>query len=512
MLNGLPPFSSKQGSKELFRKIMQEKVKMPPGSTAAACKLLKGLLNRNPDARWGCVRSTMFEVGGVAGLKQAAFFAQIDWNKLEAKEMEPPYILTVDNDTDLRNFHDDFTKMPLPRSVKEMSSSDDLPRRIRSDAFRGFSFIQDGFILPNRDSETMENYWNNAAEEEGESDSDIASSKAAFDDPAPTEPVKKKRPPRKRKKKKKIDETASVASSVNTDPEIMAPVAATFAAEGTLPQQTIVAINESAMKVGGMDGPKLPEAIVQSAVREISKMAVSQPKPVKEAWQSIGQSSGGQNKNPTLPQQKLPSRGATTPQTAAMMNASAKPYTPPFRTPGKPWGTPRTTSTPQSSKGPTWPSPATTPQRGATPVAASQPRPAQPGSWAARTGPNSASSSAGTPSSVVAQPSQTPTMSRTLYSSPSKQRNPKPTPPSPSSDWRSHKSPDVKRALNRYSDPRSSPSRPMDVNNAGGPPQWPSLNDFPPPTTSRATPTSGKNQPKVDGAKKPLKGAWATRS
>jgi serine/threonine protein kinase len=51
MLNGLPPFSSKQGSKELFRKIMSEKVKMPAGSTAPACKLLKGLLNRNPDAR-----------------------------------------------------------------------------------------------------------------------------------------------------------------------------------------------------------------------------------------------------------------------------------------------------------------------------------------------------------------------------------------------------------------------------------------------------------------------------
>ena len=72
MLNGLPPFSSKQGSKELFRKIMQEKIKMPPGSTAAACKLLKGLLNRNPDARLGCARSTMFEVGGVAGLSGGA--------------------------------------------------------------------------------------------------------------------------------------------------------------------------------------------------------------------------------------------------------------------------------------------------------------------------------------------------------------------------------------------------------------------------------------------------------
>ena len=70
MLSGLPPFRSKQGGKDLFRKIMSEKVKMPPGSTAAACKLLKGLLNRNVLARLGTTRSTMFEVGGVAALKK----------------------------------------------------------------------------------------------------------------------------------------------------------------------------------------------------------------------------------------------------------------------------------------------------------------------------------------------------------------------------------------------------------------------------------------------------------
>ena len=78
MLNGLPPFESKQGAKELFRKIMSEKVKMPVGSTAAACKLLKGLLNRDVQKRWGTTKNTMFEVGGVAFLKQAEFFKGVD--------------------------------------------------------------------------------------------------------------------------------------------------------------------------------------------------------------------------------------------------------------------------------------------------------------------------------------------------------------------------------------------------------------------------------------------------
>ena len=107
MLNGLPPFQSKLGSKDLFRKIMSEKVKMPDGATAAACKLLKGLLHRTPQSRLGAARSTMFEVGGPAGLKKVEFFKHIDWEKLERKEVEPPERLTVQNSQDLKHFHEE---------------------------------------------------------------------------------------------------------------------------------------------------------------------------------------------------------------------------------------------------------------------------------------------------------------------------------------------------------------------------------------------------------------------
>ncbi len=108
MLSGLPPFTSKMGTKELFRKIMTERVKMPQGSTAAACKLLKGLLNRNAQARLGAAKSTMFEVGGVAALKQAEFFRHIEWEKLERKEIPPPAEFQVDHDEDVRHFHNEY--------------------------------------------------------------------------------------------------------------------------------------------------------------------------------------------------------------------------------------------------------------------------------------------------------------------------------------------------------------------------------------------------------------------
>ncbi|KAL7535517.1 hypothetical protein ACHAXR_006537 [Thalassiosira sp. AJA248-18] len=212
MLSGLPPFSSKKGSKDLFKKIMNDRIRgwkpifarMPDGASAASCKLLKGLLNRTPGKRLGAARGTMFELGGVGALKQQPFFAGLDWGKLELKEIDPPEDFSVDNDEDLRHFHDEFVNMNLPRSVKEMSKLDFLPRHCDSENFRGFSFIGDNFNLPERSASEQDHYWNNV-DDDGQSLSECASS--VFDDdfgeaPAP-EPVpeKKKRPPRKKKKK-----------------------------------------------------------------------------------------------------------------------------------------------------------------------------------------------------------------------------------------------------------------------------------------------------------------------
>jgi serine/threonine protein kinase len=222
MLAGKPPFESKQGAKVLFSKIMTEKVKMPSGSSAAACKLLKGLLNRDVQARLGAARSTMFEVGGVAGLKKADFFAAIDWEKMANKQIDPPAVFSVENDGDVQHFHEEFTQMSLPRSVIDMSTTGFTPRRVESQAFRGFSFIQDDFLLPERDQVEERSYWD-SIEEDGESASECASSKMgdilveAADRIA--QPSTGKRPPRKRKKKGAVAESNAstpVGTATNT--------------------------------------------------------------------------------------------------------------------------------------------------------------------------------------------------------------------------------------------------------------------------------------------------------
>lgn len=219
MLSGNPPFETRKGSKELFRMIMNQRVKMPDGASASACKILKGLLNRDTQKRLGAAKSTMFEVGGIAGLKQQPFFDGLDWVKLEKKEIEPPERFEVENDEDLKHFHDEFTKMTIPRSVKEMNKATFKPRHIESDMFKGFSFVHDDFALPDRGDNEEEDYWN-APDSDAYSASECASS--AFGDdigekanPEPPQPAKKKRPPRK-KKKKKAEDAASVTSDATS--------------------------------------------------------------------------------------------------------------------------------------------------------------------------------------------------------------------------------------------------------------------------------------------------------
>ena len=421
MLNGLPPFSSKQGSKELFRKIMSEKIKMPPGSTAAACKLLKGLLNRNPDARLGCARSTMFEVGGVTGLKQQPFFDKIDWKALELRECEPPVRLDVENDTDLTHFHDEFTKMPLPRSVKEMASSDNLPRRVDSQAFRGFSFIHSDFSLPRRNSTDIETYWNSQAEDDGESDSEVASSKCALEsEPMPAESEKKKRPPRKRKKKKKNGDIESVdaisdkgevtPSKQSTEPASALAVTADPSTAQATPVVPPPATTRNTPKNHYVTYPpttKPPPGLSKSPQMPKQDESISQARK-EESWQPVGSSD---KKSQTRRE------GQRTPRTGGLPGNVG----PPTQYASVISGLPSSSS------------------------------------WASRT-----------PLSIAVEQPRTPwsTVSRTA---------PPPVSPESPSDWRLHRSPQIQRALHCSSINASN----KETQTTREPPSWPSLSATP---------------------------------
>lgn len=297
MLSGRPPFESRKGAKVLFSKIMTEKVKMPDGSTAAACKLLKGLLNRDTTKRWGAARSTMFEVGGVAGLKSADFFKHLDWEKLESKDVEPPDSQPVDNDEDLRHFYDEFKQMPLPRSVTEMSMEAFVPRRIKSDAFRGFSFVHDDFVLPERRNSEMDTYWNQL-DEDGESESETASSKMGEEEELPKEPEKKKRPPRKRKKKNKVGDLTPIHSAhVTPAPSEAGDKTPTPSINGDNDEEVLERVVESKPKVPAQTTPAVPTQAPQPSAPTSRTSVPSTPPAQKQVWAPVSSGKKTQQKN-----------------------------------------------------------------------------------------------------------------------------------------------------------------------------------------------------------------------
>lgn len=479
MLHGLPPFIRKrnEGSKDLFRKIMTEKVKMPSGASADACKLLKGLLSRNVENRLGTARSKMFEVGGVAAIKNLSFFSDIDWPKLDKKEVEPPVKLSVDNEHDLKHFHDEFVNMALPRSVIEMSKDDFTPRRVESQNFRGFSFIQPGFALPERDAKEVEAYWN-SAEEDAESASEVASSKCETETediaPAAAEP-KKKRPPRKRKKKKGDDSNAT--STPNT------PAPSTKASASPPPSEAGDKLDEK-----GTETPK-PSPADEKAVgapesSPAKKDTPPEPKPIekKEPVPSTNNTKPGLN----------PATNAWTP--------ASKPAAPKSQPVSSPWKT-----TPAAAKA----------QSPVPKPSVDQWQSAGGGNVRNRVTPTKPANGWNTVQPVSSGRNAMPTPPRAAPRSRpggNPWGNPAPPPPpsngvgaSPSSDWRHHamspRTPLGGRPL-RKTPPQKQPVLPPQQ-----PPQqqfWPSLDDPPLPSGK----TLGSKAP--GGAPK-LQGAWAGR-
>ena len=453
MLSGLPPFTSKQGSKELFRKIMTEKVKMPPGSSAAACKLLKGLLNRNVVARLGASRGTMFEVGGVTGLKQMEFFKTIDWEKLERKEVDPPDTMPVDNDEDLRHFHDEFTKMPLPRSVTEMSMENSQPRRCDADAFRGFSFVQQDWEMPTRQSDEVERYWTQI-EEDGESVSECASSKLDLNE-VPQEPVipeKKKRPPRKRKKKNKEAATLSPVPSDSGKP-VAVPETST-AIDEKEQNKTVPIDSMPATPAQETSDAKLPVALQNGVKNEAPAAPTPQeiapqdppkpkqppPKPKTEVWQSVAPSAAKKKDSSRTTSRQTPVRTPVSTRSDGPA-LGAGPMTVNSQSVGRE-STPRKQGSAQTQPGY---------------------RPA-PGSWAAKTTTSPSNLTRQTASRAQTSPAHGAQQNWRTAAQPSSQ--PPAVPVSPSGDWRKH------RMVNHT----QLPPPPVDTEEKT---TWPSLGDFP---------------------------------
>ncbi|XP_058762423.1 serine/threonine-protein kinase AtPK2/AtPK19-like [Vicia villosa] len=127
MITGKAPFIH-NNRKKLQEKIIKEKIKLPPYLTGEAHSLLKGLLQKDPSTRLGSGPN------GDEQIKNHKWFRTINWNKLEARELQPKFKPSDVSGKDCTaNFDRCWTTMPLEDSPASTPTA--------GDHFQGYTYV-----------------------------------------------------------------------------------------------------------------------------------------------------------------------------------------------------------------------------------------------------------------------------------------------------------------------------------------------------------------------------------
>lgn len=128
MLTGLPPFYS-QDVQEMYNKIMNDKLVFPPHVSVEARSLLTGLLDRNPDKRLQDAKL----------IKAHPYFKGLDWEAIQRKEIDPPFVPNVKGKNDTSQVDAEFLAETPKLSVdKDCNLSQTLQQN-----FAGFTFVNE---------------------------------------------------------------------------------------------------------------------------------------------------------------------------------------------------------------------------------------------------------------------------------------------------------------------------------------------------------------------------------
>jgi len=135
MMVGQPPFDG-EDEEELFVSIADHTVVYPKSISKEAKDICKGLLVKNPIKRLGCMEK------GEEEIKAHSFFRMIDWKKIEAKEVQPPFKPKIRHRKDVSNFDRQFTS-----EGTDLTPTDKLfMMNLDQNEFGGFSFLNPEFI------------------------------------------------------------------------------------------------------------------------------------------------------------------------------------------------------------------------------------------------------------------------------------------------------------------------------------------------------------------------------
>ncbi|KAL8594891.1 hypothetical protein ACOMHN_038454 [Nucella lapillus] len=129
MLIGQSPFHG-DDEDDLFHSILHDTPRYPHSLPREASAMLSLLFERNPGERLGmpgCHHGP---------IKVQAFFRNIDWDKLEARQVAPPFRPKTKNEADSSNFDSDFTS----ERARLTPPDKELLKTMNQHVFKKFSF------------------------------------------------------------------------------------------------------------------------------------------------------------------------------------------------------------------------------------------------------------------------------------------------------------------------------------------------------------------------------------
>lgn len=125
MLTGLPPFYC-EDVQQMYNKIVSAELEIPDSISENAADLIRKLLERDPEKR----------LQNPDEIKAHPFFAPIDWTRLLNKEIPPPFVPDVKDESDTTNIDPVFTE-----EDPELSDGEGGLPPNDSSGFDGFTYI-----------------------------------------------------------------------------------------------------------------------------------------------------------------------------------------------------------------------------------------------------------------------------------------------------------------------------------------------------------------------------------
>jgi serine/threonine-protein kinase Psk1 len=146
LMTGAPPFRGNNHAK-IQQNIVKQKVILPYFLSPDAKDLLTRLLRKDPTKRLGATMPR-----DLAAIKKHRFFRKINWEKLAARELDPPIQPMITDPELAENFAPEFTDLSLSPVVTNKDFLWDVGslkdrESFKEDPFGGFSYVASNSLL-----------------------------------------------------------------------------------------------------------------------------------------------------------------------------------------------------------------------------------------------------------------------------------------------------------------------------------------------------------------------------